>query len=306
MAKDFPLFPSLPPELRLHIWRLALTSSWSCTVAKRAPQTRQIKTVGTHPHIPISQACAESYHALTRTHTYIEQLGWFHFPQHLLFMDYLRIGPVPLRLQLFNHLQHLVLNPGSRDLLYEMLKLLATLPTALRSVVIVAPWFLPEERDTYDANLDWIAPYENWDCVILKLPTGVNLATLVGGIERGEEDDHVSDLAHGLSVGEYRARLNKAIGRLPDPLPDGLRLVDNVYWRTSRMLSKVESLVQEIPTTPKLYLQTVEQIRPTEALPLYTEATYAGGQIRVRRRFRDRRVVTASMANSGDVPRDVP
>lgn len=311
MAKDFPLFPSLPPELRFHIWRLALTSPWSCTVAKRTRRTSQIKTLGTHPHIPISQACAESHHTLTKTHTYIERLGWFHFPRYLLFMQHLRMDPGHHRLQgryrLFDHVQHLVLNPSSRELLYETLELLTTLGTVLRSVVIVAPWFLPDERDTYDANLDWIAPYENWSCVISKFPAGVDLATLVGGIERGAEDDCVSDLAHGLSLGEYRTRLDKAVGRLPDPLPDGLRLVDNVYWRTSRMLSKVESYVREIPTTPKLYLQTVEQIRPIQDVPSYTRPVYgAARQLQVPGRIRNRPVqaVTTYTSDSEDVPRE--
>ncbi len=51
----------------------------------------------------------------------------------------------------------------------------------------------------------------------------------MGGIESGAQEDRVCDLTHGISLEEYPACLDKAVGCLPDPLPDGLRLVDNVY-----------------------------------------------------------------------------
>lgn len=279
MTTDFPLFSSLPAELRFRIWRFALTSSWSCTVFKNVGQNKSrnnlFKSVGIHPHVPISQTCTESHHVLTATYSYIERLGWFYFPRHLLFIRDFSQGPGPRRLQsryaLFNHVQHIVLNPSSRQLLYETVEYLAKVTTALRSIVLVGPWFLPDDRDTYDPGLDWMAPYEDWGAVIERSPADLDLATLLEALERGGDDDRTCGLPHGLSLDEYKARLDNAVRRLPDPLPDGLQPIDNLYWRTSYMLNKVVSIVQTIPAAPKLYLQKVEQIRPSsEDIPRET------------------------------------
>jgi hypothetical protein len=83
MATGFPLFSSLLPELRLRIWHLAFTASWSCTHL----EVHQPKTVGTHLHKAIGQVCFEVRQALAKSHTYIEGLGWFNLPQYLLFVQ---------------------------------------------------------------------------------------------------------------------------------------------------------------------------------------------------------------------------
>lgn len=263
MATDFPLFPSLPPELRLHIWHIALTTSWSCTTLK--PLRRyHYKSTGTNPHKPITQVCREYRGALKRTHTYIKDLGLFNFPKHLFFIRDLRYSPVsPRRLQarysLFSYIQHIVINPKSRTLMYETIEFLAKVATALRSIVIVAPWFLPEDTDLYDEYNDWIAPYEDFGEAFVRSPSEVDLVSLINAIERGENGGGCR-LLDGLSVEEYKARLDRAVRRLPEPLPDGLRFIDNAYWRTRGMLRTVEAAVGKFPTPPRLYLQTVERI----------------------------------------------
>jgi hypothetical protein len=263
MATDFPLFPSLPPELRLRIWHIALTTSWSCTTLKPLRRYRY-KSVGTNPQKPITQVCHESREALTKTHTYIEELGRFNFPKHLFFIGDLRYSPaLPRRLQtrysLFSYIQHIVINPKSRQLMYETVDFLAKVATALKSIVVVAPWFLPEDTDVYDPDKDWITPYEDFAEVFLRSPTEVDLVTMIDAIERGEDEGECR-LLYGLSVDEYKARLDQAVRRLPDPLPDGLQFMDNAYWRTRGMLRTVESAVRKFPKPPKLYLQTVEKI----------------------------------------------
>ena len=124
----------------------------------------------------------------------------------------------------------------------------------------MGPWFLPEDTEVYDSVRDWIAPYEDWGEVFARSPAELDLAVLVDAIERGERGGEPR-LAHGLSVEEYRARLDKAVRWLPEPLPGGLRLVDNVYWRTRNMLAKVEGMLQGFDKLPRLYLQSVEQLR---------------------------------------------
>ncbi|OOQ88844.1 hypothetical protein PEBR_11696 [Penicillium brasilianum] len=265
MATDFPLFPSLPPELRLHIWRLALTSSWSCTTRK-CIRYQQDATIGAHPHNSISQSCTEARQVLTQTLTKIDRLGWFNFPRHLLFLQRLGAGglgrrcPVEARRALSRNVQHIVVNAHGKLQMYSILEYLHKASPKLKSVVVVGPWFLPEDTDVYDSVRDWIAPYEDWGQVFLDSPMQVDLDVLTKAIERGEGDGDCR-LAHGLSVEQYKARLDKAVRRLPHPLPDGLRPIDNVYWRTRRMLDKVESILQKYSTPPRLYLQTAEQMR---------------------------------------------
>jgi hypothetical protein len=265
MATEFPLFSSLPPELRLHIWRLALTTFWSCTTRERI-RYQQDATIGTHPIKSISQSCTEARQILTHTFTEIDRLGWFNFPRHLLFIRRLdpggpgRARRVEARRSLSHHVQHIVVNAHGKVQMDSILEYLSKASPNLKSVVVVGPWFLPEDTDVYDSVRDWIAPYEDWGEVFSDSPTESDLNILTNAIERGEGDGDCR-LAHGLSVEEYKARLDKAVRRLPDLLPDGLRPIDNVYWRTRRMLNKVESILQKYSTPPKLYLQTVEQMR---------------------------------------------
>ncbi|KAJ5896613.1 uncharacterized protein N7473_006012 [Penicillium subrubescens] len=264
MATDFQLFPSLPPELRLHIWHIALTTSWSCTTIK--PLRRyNYKSTGTNPTKPITQVCHEARVALKETHTYIEDLGLFNFPKHIFFIRDLRYSPaLPRRLQsrysLFSYIQHIVINPKSRTLMYEIIEFLAEVATDLKSIVVVAPWFLPEDTDLYDDYKDWIAPYEDFGEVFVRSPSEVNLVNLISAIECGEDGGECR-LLDGLSVGEYKARLDRAVRRLPDPLPDGLQFMNNAYWRTRGMLRTVEAAVGKFATPPRLYLQTVANMR---------------------------------------------
>jgi hypothetical protein len=144
--------------------------------------------------------------------------------------------------------------------MYSVLEYLGQSSPNLRSVVVVGPWFLPEDTDVYDSVRDWKAPYEDWGEVFSDSPMEVDLDILINAIERGECGGDFC-LAHGLSVDEYKARLDTAVRRLPDPLPDGLLPIDNLYWRTRMMLNTVESILQKYSTPPKLYLQTVEQMR---------------------------------------------
>lgn len=265
MATTFPLFPLLPPELRLRIWHIALTTPWTCTT-RALLRPNQEKTIGTHPTNPISHACPEARHLQTQSFTQIDHLGWFHFPKHLLFIRDLtvrgvnRARRVKTNYSLTHNLQHVVLNVCSQQKLYASLEYMGKAYTSLKSIVVVGPWFLPEDTEAYDSVRDWIAPYEDWGEVFARSPTELDLAVLVDAIERGERGGEAR-LGHGLSVGEYKARLDKAVRRLPEPLPDGLRLVDNVYWRTRRMLAKVEAMIQGFDELPRLYLQTVEQLR---------------------------------------------
>lgn len=143
--------------------------------------------------------------------------------------------------------------------MYETIDFLAKVATALRSIVVVAPWHLPEDTDVYDPDEDWVAPYDDFGEVFVRSPSEVDLVSLVNAIERSENGGE-SRLLDGLSVDEYKARLDQAVRRLPDPLPDGLRFMDNVYWRTRGMLRTVEAALRKFPTPPKLYLQTVEGI----------------------------------------------
>jgi hypothetical protein len=144
--------------------------------------------------------------------------------------------------------------------MYSVLEYLGKSSPNLRNVVVVGPWFLPEDTDVYDSVRDWKAPYEDWGEVFSVSPTEVDLDILINAIERGECGGDCR-LAYGLSVDEYKARLDTAVRRLPDPLPDGLLPIDNLYWSTRMMLNTVESILQKYSTPPKLYLQTVEQMR---------------------------------------------
>lgn len=266
MATDFPSFSSLPTELRLHIWRLALTTSWSCTSLKRL-RKHQYKTVGTHLHKAVSQSCSEARDVLAKTHTFIEGMGWFNFSQHIIFLrdesdDLWGAGPqhrVQSCYALFDHVQHIVVSASESQQMAVMLNDLSIISKALKTIVIIAPWLLPK-RDTYDGVLDWLPPGAYWGSAWSNSPTEVNLTKLVKALERGGKDGNQC-LAHGLSLHEYESCLDKYIQRLPNPLSNCHQPDTNVYYQTRCMLGLVYSLMGKFVRVPKLYLQTVKGIR---------------------------------------------
>lgn len=87
------------------------------------------------------------------------------------------------------------------------------------------------------------------------------MSTLVSAVERGEKKGDYR-LAHGLSIDEYDARLNKVVERLPESLPGGR---GNGCWLMSMTLMHVKPLVRSIPPVPELYLQTAEQIHASSS-----------------------------------------
>ncbi|KAJ5438341.1 uncharacterized protein N7458_009339 [Penicillium daleae] len=179
-----------PPELRLRIWHIALTTPWTCTT-RALLRSNQEKTIGTHPTNPISHACPEARHLQTQSFTQIDHLGWFHFPKHLLFIRDLtvrgvnRARRVKTNHALTHNLQHVVLNVCSQQKLYASLEYMGKAYTSLKSIVVVGPWFLPEDTEAYDSVRDWIAPYEDWGEVFARSPTELDLAVLVDAIEGG-------------------------------------------------------------------------------------------------------------------------
>lgn len=107
-----------------------------------------------------------------------------------------------------------MVTPNSRAAIQVQLIgwLLETEPP-LRSIIVVEPWPLPDERETYDENLDWMRVVDNWDPTFAESPTELDLSTLTSAIDRGEREGDYR-LAYGLSADEYLARVDKLTDRL--------------------------------------------------------------------------------------------
>ncbi|KAJ5381494.1 uncharacterized protein N7496_003922 [Penicillium cataractarum] len=276
MATEFPRFGLLPAELRLRIWHYAIRGSWTCITLERTRDNQDI-TVGTHPLKAIAHTCLEARQVLTEAHTYIEGIGWLNFSQTLYIMQNIPkgsvywsrdypyqqppVGQVQHHHKLFDHIQHIVLTPNSRqELMVGLLGWLREIEPPLKSIICVQPWPLPDDREAYDSDRDWIGVEETWDPTFTNSPTELDLSTLKRAIEHGEETGDYR-LAHGLSTDEYRARVGQLADRLPRSRPFGRRPGRNGYWVASVELGDLRALVQNFDSSPNLYLQTVGHIR---------------------------------------------
>ncbi|KAI9923711.1 hypothetical protein ASPWEDRAFT_187532 [Aspergillus wentii DTO 134E9] len=252
----FAPFPLLPPEIRHYIWHIALTSDWLSSRLERI--SKKIKLVGTPDRKSISQANHEAYQIMHRTHTVIDGLGWFDFSRHLLFVrdtqaDRSLLLQAAEQYDLLMHIRHIVLNASNQPMLLDTVAFLIKHCPKLQSLVLVGPWFVPSDTDQYDPDTDWISPYEDWSWVFIKAPTEINLRPLFEDLEHGGSENSAS-------IARYRSRLDKAIQRLPTPLPSHLRMIDNPHWRTRHTLDRVQYWIERPSSPPRLYLRTVEDI----------------------------------------------
>ena len=259
MARNFPAFQKLPPELRHYIWELALTGEWSVTTFCRS--RKRIKVVGKITHRAISQTCHEARQVMSRTHTKVDGLGWFDFTRHLFFFrdTQSRRGSLMRQIEanydLYPHIQHVVLNPRDNFHLFDTAYFIAVHCTSLRTVVLVGPWFVPTATDQYEPETDWLAPYEDWSNVTARPSKELDLLPLLDAIEyRGSEND--------AWISWYRSRLDQAVRRLPTPLPGHLVFIDNVSYRIRGTLERMQVLFRSPKNlSPRLYLRTVAQMR---------------------------------------------
>ncbi|KAJ5697379.1 hypothetical protein N7488_011063 [Penicillium malachiteum] len=157
---------------------------------------------------------------------------------------------------LFSKIQHICINPCNALHLVKISEFLLNKCIALCTIVVVAPWLVPTDTDQYDPNIDWISPYENWSQFFSRTrsPTQVDLVPLLNAVDQGRDENDVR-------LAAYRSKLERAVRRLPDPLPEHLQLIDSFAWRFLRTLNKLQSLIEKSVASPRLYLRTCDEVR---------------------------------------------
>ncbi|KAL2134816.1 hypothetical protein VTI74DRAFT_10712 [Chaetomium olivicolor] len=269
MDRTFPLFPQFPPEIRQHIWRSALAQCWSVSQPRRVVgQAGGVKLVGTI-HRAIGQACREARSVMQTTHTHVHGLGWIDFGRHLFFFRDAKADRGLMQQAtdgLLAHIQHMALNPRDWVRLWYTVDVIKNRCTALRALIVVAPWFEPPagaltaagpESAAWEA-LD-VAPYEDWGPLFRTTPTEVDVSALIDAIER--------PAANASRNAQYRARLDQAVQLLPGDIDQ----IDNAYGRTRAALQRLDQAVRTFAgVTPRLYLRTKNELLPSTTLPAAT------------------------------------
>lgn len=265
-GETFSLFSRLPSEVRHGIWRCALLmAEWSLSKAE-IRKGRRLMLRGRRRDQSVSQACHEARHVSRLVYTRVPGVGWLNTARHLFFFRDAKahaklMTRVADRHDLLRHIEHMVVNPGDWPHLWETLGVVKAHCTALRTLVVVAPWFVPDATTEYDPDVDWAAPWEDWTEVFCKSSADVNSQPLLDAIEYGA-DTNTRRLA------QYRDRLDQAVERLPDPLPNHMRHIDSIFWRTREALQRLQLLVRDFGDGGvALYLRTVAELRPPTATP---------------------------------------
>lgn len=239
MTTKFTRFKTLPPEIRNLIWQFALTQSWSFVKPTRVKQC--IKLRGTM-HRNIGKSCREARAVMTRTHTFIDTLGWIDFGRSVFFFrDEAFSKHLMRQLEdrhgLITQIQHLLIYPRDWSQVFDTVRLAKSLCTSLRTLVVVAPWIRPPPPLASFEQLD-IAPYEDWSPIITS-PNQFDYLTLTKTIEENKSE---------FIIHEYRVELEDAVSQLPAYLY--MDIMDNTWLRMLDTLNSLESVVKSFPNSP--------------------------------------------------------
>ncbi|KAM4066401.1 hypothetical protein HRG_000508 [Hirsutella rhossiliensis] len=245
MERGFPLFAQLPPEIRQHVWRLALAQRWAVTSLKR--HRGRVRLVGAVPRA-VPQSCREARAVMQASCAHVDGLGWLDFARHLFFFRDARADRglmMQQHVDVLARVQHMVLNPRDWPQLWHSLAQVKTRCPSLRSLVLVGPWFEPPAAAASYADIDQ-APWEDWSPLFRGSPTELDVAPLLDALEHGRA-------ANAAWMAAYAARLDRA-ARL---LPDGVDEIENVYSRTRAALRELEETLRAFPNaTPSLQKET--------------------------------------------------
>lgn len=257
MTDTFTFFPDLPSEIRHMIWRAAMTAQWSCNSFQNGKEV----VYGKFPHRAASQACHEAYHVAHLFLTKTKHFGLFGFSRHILFVrdhfgatwsqDY-----SPYFNDFLSHVQHIVLNAkGYKRSLFGLLAILKYC-TSLRTLVIIAPWFVPKATDQYDLEAGRAPSWDEWGAIYRNSPAELDLHPLINVFEHyATESDR--------SISQLLSNLRRSILCLPELPPDKLHLLYNLHHRTIDELAKVQHLLQKYgASSPRIYLKTPEEVSP--------------------------------------------
>lgn len=245
MSSTFPLFQKLPPEIRLEIWRIALSQSWSFGAFKGGRGRRKFRGI---IHHQVTHSCHEARQVSRTSATYLRPLD--------IFIDFSKLL-LEFRQYLFSDIsgqaQHVVLNPRDWEALFAMTRSAVIHFRKLRTLVVVGPWFDPKHMFTTNSRDSWLwSPWEDWSPLPLRSPNGIDWRPLF--------DDVDADAAeYERRHTEYRARVDAAVRDAPSFLPQDLQ----VFPRTQNAIERLEKMVEEGSwvngVKPRLYLCTVDQ-----------------------------------------------
>ncbi|KAJ6788393.1 hypothetical protein PWT90_04653 [Aphanocladium album] len=265
MRNTFAPFLRLPIEVRFLIWEYAFeVADWSIL---KPGLCRAGITLRGKKAAYLDVASEQALRVIQLKHTYVPGFGWLNHCRSLVFIRDFMATPglkhIAAHGQNFlSRLFHVVLNPRNMTCLLESVKILHSSCPALQTLVLVGPWFMPEDTTEYNPDKDWrcLTGYEDWPELFKRSPEEVATTDLLEAIENGKEANQTW-LAH------YHRLLDQAVERLPHPLPSGLRPFDNEYWRVRHNLRKVTNILLKFHDwKPNLYLRTTEQLhRPAQS-----------------------------------------
>ena len=236
-------------------------AEWSITSFPRVKN--RIKIAGKRSHQNTAQACHEAHQIMRTKLVQVEGLGWFHPSRTMFFFRDVDSSRSLMRhiadsYDLFAQIQHICINPCDQPLLIDTVRFVMKKCTSLRSLVLIGPWLIPVETDHYDPDVDWLIRNEHWSRAFVKSPTELDsdaLGSLLETIDSGSDKNEAA-------MKRYRSRLDQAIRRLPDPLPDHLLPLINHYpWRINRTLDMINAEIEASVASPSLYLRSYEEIR---------------------------------------------
>ncbi len=195
MRGEFPRFPDFPAEVRQHIWRIALTDTWSYTSFKR--DGRRVKGVGQISSMAAGQACREAREVMKLTHTRVEAtwstryhqgpmfLAYINFDRHLFITRDLGsdLGLLRSILQheILTHAQHLLLYAQDHYEQIQTIRAFSRYCPQISNLAVICPWY---DRTLMDIPDD-IMPWENWSPLFRKSPRELDLAPLLRDIDSG-------------------------------------------------------------------------------------------------------------------------
>lgn len=255
MPKSFEKFKELPPELRHWVWEIALAAEWSCIRFQRV--RRRIRIHRVQPYLA-RLSCREARSVLRLKFAQIAGLGWFNMDREIFFFrdvdsDRRLMKTIRSDYNLFAHIQHIGINARDQPLQCDTLRFIIENCPSLRTIVVVAPWFVPTAFHLKEVS--WWCPYEDRSNVFTQSPGKLDIVPLFDAIEnKGQENDVCLD--------EYLSKLALAVQTLPDPLPADLRPLDNLWWRVKTDLDRIQLAVKQIESNEvKIYLRTVNGMR---------------------------------------------
>jgi hypothetical protein len=195
MSEELTRFPDFPAEVRQHIWRIALTDTWSYTSFKR--DSRRVKGVGQISSMAAGQGCREARGVMKLTHTRVEAtwstcyhrgpmfLTYINFDWHLFIARDLESDLGLLRSifqhKILTHAQHILLYARDHRAQVQAMRAISQYCPQMSNLVVISPWL---DRTLIDIPDD-IMPFENWSPLFRKSPRELDVAQLLRDIDGG-------------------------------------------------------------------------------------------------------------------------